>query len=188
MSIYHDYYVYAFLREDLTPYYIGKGRQGRAYSKQRSSIKPPIDKTKIRIFMKNMTEDLAFFWEKYWIKCFGRIENDNGCLRNLTDGGEGTSGYKHTKETKKKMSENSNRDAISAYNRGRILSEEHKRNISEVRKMKNLGKQSAKYLKPLFGDLNPMRNPEYVENFKKRITGRKRKYREDGTWFWYKEM
>jgi hypothetical protein len=30
-----------------------------------------------------------------------------------------------------------------------------------------------------------MRNPQVVENFRKLVTGRKRVYREDGSWFWY---
>ena len=37
------YYTYAYLREDKTPYYIGKGKGYRINSKQRN-IKPPKDK------------------------------------------------------------------------------------------------------------------------------------------------
>ena len=45
----NDYYTYAFLREDKTPYYIGKGRGNRAYDKRRA-IKPPKDKSRIIFF------------------------------------------------------------------------------------------------------------------------------------------
>ena len=56
--------------------------------------------------------------------------------------------------------------------------------MSETRKNKELGKKSAKYLMPLYGDCNPMRNPQIVERMRKKITGRKREYRDDGSWFW----
>ena len=36
-----NYYTYAYLREDGTPYYIGKGDGYRAYHKGRGEIKPP---------------------------------------------------------------------------------------------------------------------------------------------------
>ena len=39
-------------------------------------------------------------------------------------------------------------------------------------------------LKPKYGDETPRRNPHLLECYKQKITGRKREYREDGTWFW----
>lgn len=56
--------------------------------------------------------------------------------------------------------------------------------MSNTRKEKGLGKQGAKYLTPLFGDKNPMRNPDILKLYKEKITGRRRKYKEDGTWSW----
>lgn len=85
-----DYYTYAYLREDGTPYYVGKGRGRRIYERCRR-IKPPKDKTKIIYLKQNLTEEDAFKHEKYIIAVLGRKDLGTGILRNLTDGGEGTS-------------------------------------------------------------------------------------------------
>jgi hypothetical protein len=99
------YYTYAYLREDGTPYYIGKGKGDRAYSKhQRGKSKggyfTPPEKNKILILKNNLTEEEAFKHEIYMIAVLGRIDLGTGILRNLTDGGEGVSGYRHSDETK----------------------------------------------------------------------------------------
>jgi len=46
------YYVYAYLREDGTPYYIGKGKNKRAFSKDHS-CEIPSDKSKIVFLERN---------------------------------------------------------------------------------------------------------------------------------------
>jgi hypothetical protein len=46
------YYTYAYLREDRTPYYVGKGRGARAYRKNRVGVKPPKNKNKILVLKK----------------------------------------------------------------------------------------------------------------------------------------
>jgi hypothetical protein len=88
--MYCDYYTYAYLREDGTPYYIGKGRGDRCYSTAgRKMHRRPIDKNRILILKKNLTEEEAFKHEIYMISVFGRKDNGTGILRNLTNGGEG---------------------------------------------------------------------------------------------------
>ena len=53
------FYTYAYLREDRTPYYIGKGKGSRIYRKTRR-IKPPKDKSRIIFLKQNLTEEQAF--------------------------------------------------------------------------------------------------------------------------------
>jgi hypothetical protein len=83
------YYVYAYLREkDNTPYYIGKGKNKRAYSKEHS-VSVPKDKSKIIFYHTNLTEFDAHALEKYYIKFYGRKDLGTGILYNQTDGGDG---------------------------------------------------------------------------------------------------
>lgn len=110
MDIYNPtqpiYYVYAYLREDYTPYYIGKGKGDRAYyHRNKYDIKPPKDKSRIIIIQDNLTEVYAFILERYYIRWFGRKDNNTGILRNFTDGGEGSSGKIISQSTRNKLSE-----------------------------------------------------------------------------------
>ena len=99
----NNFYTYAWLRKDNTPYYIGKGLGNRAWAKIKGHI-PPKDKSKIIILEKNLTEIGALALERRYIKWYGRKNNKTGILINLTDGGEGVSGYKHNDNKRKDIS------------------------------------------------------------------------------------
>lgn len=86
------FYTYAYLREDKTPYYIGKGNRKRAYKRTKNCIKPPKDKSRIIFLKQNVTEEEAFKHEIYMIAVFGRKDLETGILYNKTDGGGGSSG------------------------------------------------------------------------------------------------
>ena len=94
------FYTYAYLREDRTPYYIGKGTRKRINSTNRSGLKPPKDKSRIIFLKQNLTEEEAFKHEKYMISVFGRIDLGTGILYNKTDGGDGCSGRVVSEEQK----------------------------------------------------------------------------------------
>jgi hypothetical protein len=125
------YYTYAFLREDRTPYYIGKGKDNRAYRRRHKGIKPPKDKSRILILKQNLTEEEAFKHERYVIAVFGRKDLGTGILHNRTDGGDGASGTVVSNKTRKKLSE-ANKNP----------SEETRRKMSESHKSKTLSKET----------------------------------------------
>ena len=114
------YYTYAYLREDRTPYYIGKGQKNRAFHKGSRRLTPP-PKERILFLKQNLTEEEAFRHEIYMISVFGRIDLGTGILRNLTDGGEGSSGYKLTQEQIQKIK--ISKSGKPTWNKGKITKE-----------------------------------------------------------------
>jgi len=116
-----NFYTYVYKRTDGTPFYVGKGHGNRIMqhlydargnrNSNRIAIKiirkmlrngeePIIEK-----LIDNIDEELALFIEQEYIAKYGRIDNGTGILANLTDGGEGGSGYVVSDEKKKKTSE-----------------------------------------------------------------------------------
>ena len=94
----NNFYVYQYLREDQTPYYIGKGKNKRAYVNNRT-IKKPTDTNRIKIVKDCLSESDAFQLEIELIATHGRKDLGTGILRNLTNGGEGASGRVSSKES-----------------------------------------------------------------------------------------
>ena len=119
------FYTYAYLREDKTPYYIGKGQGRRISNRQKKDIKSPKDESRIIFLKQNLTEEEAFKHEIYMIDVFGRKDLGTGILYNMTNGGEGRSGLIHSEETKRKISEK---------NRGKKRTEEQKQKLREAQK------------------------------------------------------
>ena len=136
------FYTYAYLREDRTPYYVGKGTGDRIYRTTGRIINLPKDRLRIIYLKQNITEAEAFRHEIYMIAVFGRKDIGTGILHNRTDGGEGNSGWVPSEETRRKQSEvakvrvvsEETKIKISEAMKGRTYSDEYKKKMSEIKK------------------------------------------------------
>lgn len=164
------FYTYMWLREDGTPYYVGKGKGRRAYRRAGHSVPRPKDYA--RIFIQYWgSEEEAFAMEKWWIALFGRKDNGTGVLRNLTDGGENppklfgnqhARGAKHSAEANARKSERGKlrrqsietREKLSRAKKGksnglegRPKTEETKRKIREVHLGMKASEEARKHMR-----------------------------------------
>jgi hypothetical protein len=141
------FYTYAYLREDRTPYYIGKGCGYRAYYKSKSRyIRPPKDKSRIIFLKQNLTEEEAFKHEIYMIAVFGRKDLGTGILHNRTGGGEGPSGAVRSEEWKRKQTKAKKGKYVGENHPmwGRKHTEKSKEKMSEIKKGKTYSKETRK--------------------------------------------
>jgi len=108
-------YIYRDPSKNNEPIYVGKGHGRRAYKHlSRKDIHPFVQR--LQLMKKNgitpdieiincCDEEFALLLEEEMIDKYGRRDLGKGTLLNLTDGGEGPSGYTYTDEAKQKMSQ-----------------------------------------------------------------------------------
>jgi hypothetical protein len=125
------YYVYLYLREDRTPYYVGKGSGKRINQRHKFSCGkflplPPLER---RIIVKYFNdEEECFLFEEWLIEFYGR-KLDGGILNNQCKGGGGCtrgSNFDRVKYVEK------NKEKIAA--RQKRYRENNKERLSEQKK------------------------------------------------------
>lgn len=141
-------YIYRHTRLDKNePFYIGIGSDNkfeRAFSKKyrnnywNSIVKKTDYKVDILIF--GLSREDACFLEIELIKKIGRKDLQNGTLVNMTNGGDGISGYIYTDEQRKKHLERMSGKNNHFY--GKKFSEEHKLKLSLAHK--NISNETRK--------------------------------------------
>jgi len=84
------FYVYAYLRQDGSPYYIGKGVGGRAWAPHdHGRVRKVPDLTQVVILCENLSNEDSLEHEQAWIARYGTRYDGTGVLHNMTKGGDG---------------------------------------------------------------------------------------------------
>lgn len=118
-------YVYAYLRNDGTPYYIGKGYGKRAWHKNKGERwKIPKDPKRIVILESGLSDVGAMAIERRLIRWWGRKDLGTGVLINRTEGGDGLAGLKWSEERK------ASRRGANNYFFGKAHTEDTKKKIA----------------------------------------------------------
>jgi NUMOD3 motif-containing protein len=134
------FYTYLWLREDGTPYYVGKGLGNRAFTNKDHRVKRPEDRDRI-ILQYFPSEADAFEAERFLIRYYGRKDRGDGCLRNLTDGGDGVIGHRHSTETIEKIRSSLwGRNSGKRYTLGSKRSPETRQKMSELARVREAKK------------------------------------------------
>lgn len=165
------FYVYIHRKKsDNSIFYVGKGVKDRAYRKKGRSrywhnVVNKYDYT-VEIVQNHISEWIALELEKYLISEYRTLGYR---LCNLTNGGEGISGYSHTEESKKKMAKAAT---------GKIHTEEARKKMSESRKGRKLSPEVIKGISDrMKGENHYFYGKTHSEDYKKamsdRLKGRK---------------
>ena len=117
-----DYYVYIYLKDDGTPYYVGKGRDYRYHGPHGVEVPP---RERIHFLFEGLTDEWARFKEMEFIDMWGRLDDGTGFLENCTDGGDAPMGRPCSDYAKQRASET---------HKGKIVSAETRRKQSEAAK------------------------------------------------------
>ena len=175
------FYVYAYLRKDGTPYYIGKGQGYRIHDKFGHILPRKDRRVKIK---ENLFEDEALELEKELILKYGRKKYDKGgILINDSIGGEHRTVWRTLEEKKKSKRESDkryrdnpkyrdkllqNKKEYYYEHREEILAKEKTQRATPVGKAKKAATNKAYYIKvrqdPVKLEADRKRKREYAYN------------------------
>jgi group I intron endonuclease len=159
MSKKDNYYVYIHVNKSNSKRYVGitcqqpnnRWKNGNGYKSSphfyNSILKYGWDNFDHLIIAEQLSEEEAKTMEKQLIKQFNTLDKNYGY--NQTEGGEGSSGFKHTLKTRKKMSEIA---------KNKTVSEETKEKMSKSMTGRKIT-WSDKISKSHIGDKNPSARP-----------------------------
>lgn len=145
-----EHYVYIHRRaSDGRPFYVGKGKQRRAWQMYgRNAYWQNVAKkhgVMVEVVKDRLPEPCALSLER------ALIASIPWPLANLTDGGGGTSGWNHSEETKARISarwkgrrlNERQLQALREANERRVVSDETRARLSDARKGRKFGPRSA---------------------------------------------
>jgi hypothetical protein len=130
-------YVYGEYEFDYEPFYVGKGKENRAYN---LTNRQGMCKTKIKSLLGKklkpiillikvcLDEELSFSLEKELIFIIGRQDKNTGPLLNMSEGGDGNAGKIFSEEHRRKKSEA--QMGIKNHRYGKVTSVETKQKLS----------------------------------------------------------
>jgi len=179
------FYVYEHIRPDTgMVFYVGKGSKKRHLSKRDRNnywhnVVKKCNGFSSNIICQDKDEELIFLVEQERIDQLKKLSVK---LCNLTNGGEGQSGFKHSEESKAKMRETAARnprkkmsdqqkEALRKANTGVKFTEERKRKISEKAKGRKLSAENKEKLR--LSMLNFKHTEETKEHLREINIGRK---------------
>ena len=178
MDLIKNFYVYGIFEPYATvPFYVGKGsglrftqhtyeaqqerdtKSGKGNKWKSNKIRKILRaglKPEVQLFKENLTEQEAFSLEKIIIEFYGLRVDVCGPLVNLSYGGEGQSGYKHTDEAKAKISERMAGENNPVYGRS-----------GTFKGMKHTEATKARIRAASLSDSNPMRGNTHTDEVKR---------------------
>ena len=167
MGINKKYCIYRHLKPNGEVFYIGIGNEKRPFDKKNrnnlwfKTINKYIN-YEIQVLKKDLSLEDAKELEIILIDYYGRKCNNTGTLTNITLGGEGSFGLKHSDETKLKLSnirKGKKQSEIWIKNRSnslrnKKLSQEHRQKLSDAKNGKNLSLEELLILKTKQSQIN----------------------------------
>jgi hypothetical protein len=151
------YYIYQHRRNDTGEiFYVGKGKQKRCFetTNRNPHWQNITNKTdySIELLYENLTEDVANLVE---IGLITKYKHEGVNLCNITIGGEGSSGHKHSIQSRKVMSEkklgkkltDEHKQKIGQSQIGKVITEEQKKKISQTLKGRKLSEEHKRAIR-----------------------------------------